>query len=130
MRLHASRPTIEQETSMTNIRQTIYRALKVSALVLLLTALGTTQAASTDPQLAAATYLGGGGTDYGRAVGLDAQGNIYLAGDSFSASVLGKNLNRKGGEDIVVAKRSPDATRLRGLVASGSTTTERLGGMA
>jgi hypothetical protein len=115
---------------MTNTRRTIYRALQVIALVLLLIALGTTQAAGADPHVAAATYLGGSGTDYGRAVGLDAQGNIYLAGDSFSASVLGQNMNRKGSEDILVAKLNPDATRLLGLFSIGSTSTDRLGGMA
>lgn len=84
----------------------------------------------TDPRLVAGTYLGGGGVDYGRAVGLDAQGNIYLAGDSFSSSVLGHDLSRNGGSDILVAKLSPDAKRLLGLFSLGSTAGDRVGGMA
>lgn len=83
-----------------------------------------------DPRLVAATYLGGGGADFGRAVGLDAAGNIYLAGDTFSSSFLGHDLNRQGGSDIVVAKLSPDARRLLGLFAIGSPSSERVGGIA
>jgi hypothetical protein len=83
-----------------------------------------------DPRLAAGTYLGGGGVDYGRAVGLDAQGNIYLAGDSFSSSILGQELSDNGGTDIVVAKLSPDAKHLLGMFSLGSATSDRVGGMA
>src|SRR5262245_20588744 len=62
--------------------------------------------AATDPRLLAGTYLGGGSTDYGRAVGTDAQGNIYVAGDSFSSSILGQALSDNGSTDIVVIKLS------------------------
>jgi hypothetical protein len=83
-----------------------------------------------DPRLVAATYLGGAGADYGRAVALDAAGNIYVAGDTFSSSFLGRSLDRKGGSDIVVAKLSPDGKRLLGLFSIGSPSSERVGGMA
>lgn len=86
--------------------------------------------AAASPHLSSATYLGGGETDYGRAVGLDAQGNIYLAGDSFSSSILGYSLDPQGGTDIVVAKLSPDASTLLELVSIGSTSGDHVGGMA
>lgn len=82
------------------------------------------------PRQIMGSYLGGSAVDYGRAVAFDAQGNIYLAGDTFSPSILGQNLNLQGGSDIVVAKLSPDAKQLLGLFSIGSTTWERVGSMA
>ena len=87
-------------------------------------AISTVAAVPTDPRLVAGTYLGGGSTDYGRAVGLDAQGNIYVAGDSFSSSMLGQALSDNGSTDIVVAKLSPDGKHLLGLFSIGSPTSD------
>lgn len=85
---------------------------------------------AASPHLGAATYLGGGSADYGRAVGFDAQGNIYLAADSFSSSILGHTIERQGSADIVVAKLNPDATQLLGFFTIGSSSDDRVGGMA
>jgi hypothetical protein len=83
-----------------------------------------------DARLAAATFLGGEGVDYGRTVALDAQNNIYVAGDTFSSSLVDMNLVDRGGQDIVVTKLSPDAKQVLGIFSIGSTTTDRVGGMA
>lgn len=115
---------------MITITSSVTRALGLLALVLLIAPLASAQVTGAGERVVAATYLGGGSTDYGRAVALDAQGNIYLGGDSFSTSVLGRNLSAKGGQDIMVAKLSPDAKQLLGLFSIGSSSTDRLGGMA
>ncbi len=109
---------------------TTTRALCLLMLVLLMIAPADAQVSSAGDRVVSSTYLGGGSTDYGRAVALDAQGNIYLGGDSFSSTVLGRSLSNRGGQDILVAKLSPDGGRLLGLFSIGSASTDRLGGMA
>jgi hypothetical protein len=106
------------------------RVLGLLVLVLLMPPLASAQVVGAADRVVAATYLGGGGADYGRAVALDAHGHIYLAGDSFSTSVLGRSLRARGAQDILVAKLSSDARQLLGLFSIGSTSTDRLGGMA
>jgi hypothetical protein len=59
--------------------------------------------AVTDPVPAWHTYMGSAGEDEGKAMALDASGNIYLAG--WSASTWGTPVNpHSGGQDCFVAK--------------------------
>lgn len=85
---------------------------------------------SVNPGVVASTYLGGTATDYGRAVALDAQGNIYVAGDTFSKSMFGLDFPNQGAQDILVLKLSPDGKTLLDGVTIGSTSTDRVGSMA
>ncbi len=66
-----------------------------------------------DPELVFSTLLGGNGTDYGRGIALDAQGNIYVVGATFSLDFLGTDgQTQAGSSDIFVSKLNPDATQL------------------
>ncbi len=85
---------------------------------------------AASPHVNPATYLGGGGVDYGRAIGLDAQGNIYVAGDLFSSSIASIPFENQGSSDIVVAKLSPDASKLIGFFTIGSPSDDHVGAMA
>ncbi len=52
-----------------------------------------------------AKNMGGTGLDYGRAVGVDKDGNVYVAGTfTTAADVLGTNLTSAGGVDILCVK--------------------------
>jgi hypothetical protein len=112
----------------------IPRTLAVLALLAIIAgalapASSTAVTAASSYRLDPATYLGGGGGDYGRNVGLDAQGNIYLATDSYSSSILGHTIDQ-GSANIVVAKLSPDARKLLGFFTIGSAGGDHVGGMA
>ncbi len=85
--------------------------------------------ATTDTRLTA-TYVGGSATDYGDAIGLDEQGNIYLASSTFSSSILNRTIVGMGGSEIAVAKLSPDASQLLGFFSIGSSMDDAIGGMA
>jgi|GEM_PF-1353369 len=102
--------------------------LAAAALAGLLPALARAQV--SDPRYLAGTYLGGGGTDRGRNIGLDARGNIYLVGETFSSTFMGQTINRRGESDIFVAKLSPDARQLLGLFTIGGTRSDTVGGAA
>jgi hypothetical protein len=75
-----------------------------------------------DPVLTHSTYLGGGNADEARAVALDADGNIYLAGWTVSADFpvfptdegaeQPAQPSRAGGVDAFVTKLDPEATEL------------------
>ena len=66
-----------------------------------------------DPDLVFSTLLGGNGTEYGRGIALDAQGNIYVVGATFSLDFPGTNgQTQAGSSDIFVSKLNPDATQL------------------
>ena len=85
---------------------------------------------ASEAGLIAATYLGGSAVDYGRAVALDAKGNIYVAGDTFSSNVAGLPFQNAGGQDILVVKLAPDGKEILGGFAIGSPASDRVGGMA
>ncbi|HEX5227211.1 MAG TPA: SBBP repeat-containing protein [Bryobacteraceae bacterium] len=70
---------------------------------------------ATGQALVYSTYLGGLGTDTGSAIAVDAAGNAYVAGSTFSTDFPTKNAFQaaKGAQqDVFLAKVSPDGTAL------------------
>ncbi len=73
---------------------------------------------STDSQFLASTFLGGRGDDsyYVASVAVDAEGNIYVAGDTssddFPTTEGALDTTFNGGKDIFVSKFDPGLTRL------------------
>lgn len=66
-----------------------------------------------DPDLVFSTLLGGNGTEYGRGIALDTQGNIYVTGATFSLDFPGTTgQTQAGSSDIFVSKLNADATQL------------------
>ncbi|MCC6490177.1 MAG: SBBP repeat-containing protein [Candidatus Hydrogenedentes bacterium] len=67
-------------------------------------------------RLLAATYFGGEGQDVGYGIGLDAQGNVYLAGNTTSANLPVLNAvqpaHHGGDSDAYLAKMDAGLTRL------------------
>jgi hypothetical protein len=61
---------------------------------------------TTDGALAWATYLGGSGSDGGRAIAVDAAENALVTGLTFSSDFAGANNSYHGGQDAYVAKIS------------------------
>ncbi|MBI3986815.1 MAG: VCBS repeat-containing protein [Lentisphaerae bacterium] len=70
-----------------------------------------------DP-LMASTFLGGGGSDYGAAIGVDSNGNVFVAGyttssTNFPTTTLGFDRTFNGGTyDVFVSKFDGDMTNL------------------
>ncbi|MDH5791897.1 MAG: SBBP repeat-containing protein, partial [Candidatus Bathyarchaeota archaeon] len=73
---------------------------------------------SADSPFSASTFLGGGGDDgyYVASVAFDAEGNIYVAGDTasddFPTTEGALDTTFNGGKDIFVSKFDPGLTRL------------------
>ena len=69
-----------------------------------------------DPTLDVATYLGGSGSDFGDAIGVDSANNIIAVGRSASSdyptTVGAYDTSPSAGDDIVVSKISADGTTL------------------
>jgi hypothetical protein len=76
---------------------------------------------TSDPRFLVSTYLGGPRSDYGRAVAVDAQGYIYIAGDLFSSTFSGLDIPKYGSRDILVLKLSPDGKEILAGASAGST---------
>ncbi len=68
------------------------------------------------------TYLGGDNKDIARGVGVDAEGNIYVAGDTNSDGWITGSLDttRNGGRDVFVAKFSSAGAFLWATYLGGS----------
>ncbi len=86
-----------------------------------------------DPVLAYSTYLGGIAFEEIRAIGLDASGNIYVAGTTTSpdfptASAFGGSLS--GLQDGFVSKLAPDGSALIFSTFLGGANTEEIRGLA
>lgn len=78
-------------------------------------------------QLRYSSYLGGASSDYGRAIAVDRQGYIYIAGHTFSNAMLGRTFGNSGSTDVIVLKFSPDGrTLLAGAVVGGTGSDEAL----
>ena len=92
--------------------------LPIALIVILLSSL-LPVGSSADSQFSASTFLGGGGDDgyYVASVAFDAEGNIYVAGDTVSddfpttEGALDTTFN--GGKDIFISRLSPDLLNLK-----------------
>ena len=69
-------------------------------------------AQSAEPTLLYSSYVGGDGADYGKDVTVDAAGNIYVLGQTFSDRLFGAEIERAGYSDIFVAKFDPTGSQL------------------
>jgi len=77
-----------------------------------------------DPTLRLGSFLGGGSTDYGRAIAVDANGYIYVVGDFFSSDFLGLNSTPTGMTDVIVLKLTPAGDDLVYAVKAGGPGTD------
>lgn len=75
-----------------------------------------------DPALDFSTFLGGNDNDYVEDVAVDSTGNIYLTGMTNSTNFPTKNQSQgdDSGQDVFVAKFSPDGTLLYATYLGGS----------
>ena len=65
-----------------------------------------------DPLLTYSTYLGGNNGDFGYGIAVDAAGNTYITGKTFSTNFPGASGTNAGSDDIFVAKLNPSGTAL------------------
>lgn len=70
------------------------------------------------------SYLGGDGADYGKDVAVDAAGNIYVLGQTFSDTLFDQEIERAGYSDIFVAKFDPTGSQLLYSVVIGGQDSE------
>src|SRR4249920_3341322 len=100
--------------SMLILASTVRYGCRCASLVVALWAIAIANAAG--PNFSA--ILGGSGQDYAAAVATDAQGNIYVAGLTYSpdfrvtAAALQSKIGSVGASDAFVAKFAPDGTLL------------------
>jgi parallel beta-helix repeat protein len=86
------------------------------------------------------TYLGGSGDDFSAGIGVDAEGNAYLVGDTasadFSTTVGAYQTNRLGDNDVFIAKIDTTgsilvySTYLGGSCTNSNASTDSAGGVA
>jgi hypothetical protein len=69
-----------------------------------------------DPVLDYGTYLGGIGSDQGRAIAVDGAGDLYILGTTYSADFPANIGSLSGPSDAFVAKLSPDGAGAADLV--------------
>jgi hypothetical protein len=77
-----------------------------------------------DPVLVFATFAGGASGDYARDVAVDAQGNLYVVGDTLSSNFLGLTYTPRGSNDVVVLKLNPAGTSLVYAAVIGGNNTD------
>lgn len=82
-----------------------------------------------DPGLEFSTYLGGTGNDFGTAIAVDGDGNVYVAGytDStdFPTNASAPYPEFQGGEDVFIAKFDPTLSDLLFATYVGGSSDER-----
>lgn len=71
-----------------------------------------TQPLVIDPVLVYSTYAGGSASDFGRGIVADSAGNVYVAGDSFSADFLIASRASITNSDVFVGKLSSNGLLL------------------
>lgn len=81
-------------------------------------------AATDTPEILYGSYLGGSSSDTGKAVALDAAGNIYVLGQTYSGDLLGGDQEVLGYSDVYVAKFNPAGTQLLYLKVIGGKDSE------
>ena len=84
---------------------------------------------ATPRRLLASTYLGGAGDDTAQAVGYDQQGNIFVAGWTYSSQVPGTTGERHD-RDVFVTKLNPSATTVLYSVRLGGSSDDAAYGLA
>ncbi len=93
-----------------------YRLAAANRVTLLLGAYDKSLPLVIDPVLNFSTFLGGTGADGAVAAAVDAQGYLYVAGTTTSLNFPGTygalRAANAGGQDVFVAKLSPDGTQL------------------
>jgi hypothetical protein len=76
------------------------------------------------------TYLGGSGDDRATALGVDTQGNVYVAGSTTSSSIAGVTLSRSGAaQDGFVVKLDPTGRTVLYAIAIGGSLNDTLNAM-
>ena len=60
------------------------------------------------------------------AVAVDAQGYMYVAGDTFSTTFSGFELDKYGGRDVLVIKLSPDGKAVPGGILAGTSSDDEV----
>jgi hypothetical protein len=99
---------------------TILRSVWVA---LCLAGIGASHAWADGPDLAWATYLGGGATDYADGIAMDATGNVYVAGGTSSTDFPvpgGWDTSLAAAYDAFLAKFSSAGTLLWATYLGGS----------
>ena len=89
---------------------------------------------SANGQVVYSTFLGGSGSDIGKAIAVDASGSVYLAGQTFSSdfpTTAGAfNRSYSGAGDAFLAKLSPGGTSLQYSTYLGGGGTDNAEGIA
>ena len=83
-----------------------------------------------DPTLVYSSYLGGGSADLANDVALDAAGNLYLAGHTYSSSFPGATGGNAGRDDVFVTKINPAGTAVLYTTILGGLDGEQAKGIA
>ena len=120
------RPIIYQDTR--HGRQVVdggYVRLAHNAIGLRLGAYDKTRPLIIDPMLSFSTYLGGSGAELGRGVAVDANGNVYMVGQTTSQDIRFSNGNKASSDtDVLLAKFDSTGT-LQGVMYLGGSGTDR-----
>ncbi len=88
------------------------------------------QAVTQIPSTRYSTFLGGNSDDRAYAVALDAAGNIYIAGLTYSTDLPRKVNEYRGSRDVFLTKLDPTGKIVRYTVYLGGSQSEALGGIA
>ncbi len=82
------------------------------------------------PELGYSTFVGGRSDDLVHAIGVDGEGNIYMAGSTYSSDFPGISGKQNSGQDIVVLSFDPAGTTLRWSTVIGGSRADEARGLA